>query len=336
MPITTKLDLLDVIIRHQIYVEFFKNENADDGNEAVDWLMTLLSLYLTKLGKTDFSEMTKADVSGFISYGKKNFANNFGKYNKAMLTKIKSFFYADYSMLKSLFGSFTRKSSASAPPTGKLWVKLLGQPSPGIGEEPKRLVRTFAASGFNSFAKIVKQAFAEKWTIADFLKSLVGTKELKFKDGLALKLKNQLSATIETFISTVTNFLNYSIGKILFDEYQWVSVLDNRTTVICRGRDGNIYRYGSGPIPPAHYRCRSSIVPVFERAIRDMPTFTNWIVGQPVAVMDDILGTDLARRARNGNSTPEDLTNVLRKRKLSLDNFIQKRKLILTPTKTSE
>lgn len=334
MPTTPKLDILDIIIRHQVYVEFFKNENSESGSDAVDWIMTNLSLFLTKIGKSDFAELTKKELTEFVSYGRKQIARGYGTFNKEMLAKIKAFFLADYSMLKTLLGSVTKQSAAKAPAASKLWAKLLNQPSPGTGEEPKQLLRTFAASAYNGFAKLAKQAFAEKWTFADFIKALTGTKSLNYRDGLAGKWKNQLDATVRTFISTASNFLNYTIGKILFDEYQWVSVLDERTTEICRHRDGNVYRYGNGPIPPAHYRCRSSIVPVIDRSVPVVPTFGSWILRQPVTVMDDILGTNLAREARRGNASPDDLTSVLRKRKLSLDNFIKKSKLILTPTKS--
>jgi SPP1 gp7 family putative phage head morphogenesis protein len=144
------------------------------------------------------------------------------------------------------------------------------------------------------------------------------------------RYKNQLSAVIETFISSVSSFLNHSIGSLFFDEYQWVSVLDSHTTEICRGRDGNVYRYGKGPIPPAHYRCRSSIMPIVDYSLKVMPTFSNWVSRQPRPVMDDILGSGLAQRTRTGGATGQDIVNAIRKRKLTLDQFAGKRNLILT------
>lgn len=43
--------------------------------------------------------------------------------------------------------------------------------------------------------------------------------------------------------------------------YAWVSTLDARTTIICIGLDGRRFEIGKGPMPPAHFNCRSDIVP---------------------------------------------------------------------------
>jgi len=45
---------------------------------------------------------------------------------------------------------------------------------------------------------------------------------------------------------------------------EWVATLDNRTTLICGGRDGRIFPVGNGPFPPAHWNCRSLRVPVIK------------------------------------------------------------------------
>jgi SPP1 gp7 family putative phage head morphogenesis protein len=44
--------------------------------------------------------------------------------------------------------------------------------------------------------------------------------------------------------------------------YEWVATLDSRTSLICMSRDGVIYKdYDRDPKPPAHFNCRSTIVP---------------------------------------------------------------------------
>jgi len=45
--------------------------------------------------------------------------------------------------------------------------------------------------------------------------------------------------------------------------YQYAAVLDTRTTPVCRYMDGNIYPVSdTGHLPPQHYRCRSTTIPV--------------------------------------------------------------------------
>lgn len=44
--------------------------------------------------------------------------------------------------------------------------------------------------------------------------------------------------------------------------YQYAAVLDDRTTDICNGLHGKIFVAGSEPVPPMHFNCRSTLVPV--------------------------------------------------------------------------
>ena len=40
-----------------------------------------------------------------------------------------------------------------------------------------------------------------------------------------------------------------------------MAILVIRTTVECAGHDGKVYKRGSHPLPPLHFRCRSLIIP---------------------------------------------------------------------------
>jgi SPP1 gp7 family putative phage head morphogenesis protein len=44
---------------------------------------------------------------------------------------------------------------------------------------------------------------------------------------------------------------------------RWVSVLDSRASDICQGLAGQVFPAHDGPRPPAHFNCRSTVVPVF-------------------------------------------------------------------------
>lgn len=44
--------------------------------------------------------------------------------------------------------------------------------------------------------------------------------------------------------------------------YQYSAILDDRTTPICAGLHGKIFKNGDEPIPPMHFNCRSLLVPI--------------------------------------------------------------------------
>lgn len=48
----------------------------------------------------------------------------------------------------------------------------------------------------------------------------------------------------------------------IVDAYQYSAILDGRTTDICRGLHGKIFKNGTEPVPPMHFNCRSILIPV--------------------------------------------------------------------------
>lgn len=44
--------------------------------------------------------------------------------------------------------------------------------------------------------------------------------------------------------------------------YEFSAILDDRTTDVCAGLDGKVFEEGTQPIPPLHFNCRSTLVPI--------------------------------------------------------------------------
>ena len=110
----------------------------------------------------------------------------------------------------------------------------------------------------------------------------------------------------------------------LFGWYIWLSVMDRRTSEICTSRNRKRYRFGKGPIPPAHIRCRSHIAPIVGMDDIAAESFYTWAVRQPATVQDDILGEDLADELRNGSLKEKDLPKFESRQVLTLDEFRRK------------
>lgn len=92
----------------------------------------------------------------------------------------------------------------------------------------------------------------------------------------AIKQVNQVvdlqKSQTATWVRTLTNHLAVQARTMTLEEnddildgYEWVATLDSRTSLICMGRDGIIYPNTNdpekSPKPPAHFGCRSTIVP---------------------------------------------------------------------------
>jgi len=133
-------------------------------------------------------------------------------------------------------------------------------------------------------------------------------------------------------------------NKHLLKGIQIVATLDARTTPICRDLDGKVFPVDSGPRPPFHVACRTTIAPLVKswKAIgsRRLPALTEtrrramdgfvprgethnaWLLRQPVPIQEEILGvrraeifrtkkgielSDLIDRQRNRYWTLEEL-----------------------------
>lgn len=82
--------------------------------------------------------------------------------------------------------------------------------------------------------------------------------------GLAATFTRNAASINRTLVTGVSTWVREQVWAINndIDRVQWVSVLDGKTSDICRSRDGKIYPKGEGPRPPAHFRCRSIVIPL--------------------------------------------------------------------------
>jgi len=51
-------------------------------------------------------------------------------------------------------------------------------------------------------------------------------------------------------------------GENLISGYQYSAILDGRTSRICEGLHGKLFKRGEEPIPPMHFNCRSLLIPI--------------------------------------------------------------------------
>lgn len=88
------------------------------------------------------------------------------------------------------------------------------------------------------------------------------------QDILDKELKQMSEVQIERFARTKHTEVLNNARVDFFDNsgvvaaYQYSAVLDDVTSDICRGLDGKIFEAGNQPIPPMHFNCRSTLIPI--------------------------------------------------------------------------
>lgn len=197
-------------------------------------------------------------------------------------------------------------------------------------------------------------------TTDDLIRSLIGSRSLKYKDGIREVSRRGAEALVRTSINHAVNQgrqMVWEANQDLIRGVRWVSTLDTRTTPICRHRDGRV-----GPVvmtpgwrpppgsealdppmarPPAHPNCRSTTVAVTKswkdlgfdvdeldegtRASMDgqVPgnlTYFEWLNRQSAGVQKDVLGPTRYRLWKEGGIAPDRFQNDVG-RQMTLDEL---------------
>ena len=193
------------------------------------------------------------------------------------------------------------------------------------GEVVSKAFRGIATSQAERFSQVVRNGLLTGETTPDIAKRLIGSlqfgEEAKTVGQLAAAggeltavANNQVIALVRTSINQVANTASqqvYEANQDITQKYRYVATLDTRTSAICRALDGREFDYGKGPMPPQHFNCRSTTVPVInykelgfdpppsvtkgKRASMDGPvpaneTYGEWLAKQPRATQSDALG----------------------------------------------
>lgn len=180
----------------------------------------------------------------------------------------------------------------------------------------------------------LRMGFVEGQTIQQMINRLRGTKAKGYQDGLIEIDRRNCEAVVRTATAHTANFTRqrfYEENDDLITSLKWCSSIDGRTSAVCRARDGQTFPLKSGPRPPAHWRCRSTMSPVLrtwrsmnidmdeispstrasiDGQIPEDTTYQQWLKGKPAAYQDDILGKTKGQLFRKGE--------------LALDRFVDK------------
>lgn len=188
------------------------------------------------------------------------------------------------------------------------------------GEVVSKAFRGIAVDQAEQFSQVVRQGLLTGEPTPAIAKRLIGSlqfgeeaktvKQLIAAGGQATAVAdNQVMALVRTSINQVANSASqqvYEANQDITKRYRYIATLDTRTSSICRALDGREFEYGRGPMPPQHFNCRSTTVPIIDpdilppstvakRASADGPVPANtsygqWLKDQPLSVQQDVLG----------------------------------------------
>jgi SPP1 gp7 family putative phage head morphogenesis protein len=188
------------------------------------------------------------------------------------------------------------------------------------GEVLEKAFRGVAVDQAERFSQVVRNGLLTGETTPSIAKRLIGNlqfgeeaktvRQLVAAGGQATAVAdNQVMALVRTSINQVANSASqqvYEANQDITKKYRYVATLDSRTSSICAALDGREFEYGKGPMPPQHFNCRSTTVPIIDpdilppstiakRASADGPVPINmnygqWLAEQSNKVKAEVLG----------------------------------------------
>jgi SPP1 gp7 family putative phage head morphogenesis protein len=246
-------ELFDVVVRHQIYLEGLKRGRNADFPKVLAQLDRALRTGLAHIDYASLSEASKRKLNDLLVALRKSMRAIFDPWLKLLVEWLERFMQVEVEAFNAYFGgniepaSVLASSKTEPMSDGLFWLPLL---------------RGSAAYSMMKIERLVIAGYANQTPTDEIIRGLLGTKAKSFKDGIGRTLDNQTTAAVATVMQHLSAQASMNVAKSIFGEYEWLSVLDDVTTRICRDRDGKRYVYGRGPMPPAHMRCRSTTMPV--------------------------------------------------------------------------
>jgi SPP1 gp7 family putative phage head morphogenesis protein len=188
------------------------------------------------------------------------------------------------------------------------------------GEVLEKAFRGVAVDQAERFSQAVRNGLLTGETTPSIAKRLIGNlqfgeeaktvRQLVAAGGQSTAVAdNQVMALVRTSINQVANSASqqvYEANQDITKKYRYVATLDSRTSSICAALDGREFEYGKGPMPPQHFNCRSTTVPIIDpdilppstiakRASADGPVPVNmnygqWLAEQSNKVKAEVLG----------------------------------------------
>ena len=147
------------------------------------------------------------------------------------------------------------------------------------GQVIEKAFRGIASTQADLISREIRVGITEGESLAKISKRLRGrlqfgknqemtAKAQALAGGNGMKLaNNQVRTIVRTSVNQVQTMASqevYAANQDVTQRYEYVATLDSKTTALCGSLDGKTFRYGEGPMPPQHFNCRSTTVPIID------------------------------------------------------------------------
>jgi len=307
-------EIQDVITRHQVYLLRY---SAGREKEAAQYIDEITQRITDELMNDELTDMDIQRLNRFMDEIVEFQQDLMGQLEEKILDDVDDLANQETDWATAMLSNFL--GELDTPSRIETQLAVFAGILPVAGLTIRSLVSRFRQK---KIAQTV-QSIRDGITLRENNQQIIG--RMQTINPLHKKQAGVLIKTITNYTSVQARDVAMRLNPNFFDGYEWVSVLDSRTSLICASRDGTVYPFTNDPVlspkPPAHFSCRSTITPKLKPQFESRQTkqprrtaegakgktkvnaqtnYQSWLTRQPAAFQDEVLGKTRGLLFRRG------------------------------------
>ena len=335
---STQDGITNAVVRHQIFVQRF---GANIGNKTAKALIEIQKLAERRLLNPDLTDFQRDRLQVIANDMQEQYRLIMGENIQDRLSELDDFAKYEAEFTKGIMQ--TNITGSTVLPNPEQISAAIDMARMEVGRQELGIRQIF--KGFTDrAAKQVAQQISDGAILGETNQQI--TNRLRQLNGLHKNQAMTITRTVTNNISAIARDEVMRANEDVLEGYEWVAALDNRTTLVCASRDGKVYSFNDpdAPRPPAHFNCRSTIVPKVKpefdlgadvettrtargadgaERIDSDTNYEAWLRRQPASFQDEVLGRERGKLFRgkklklerfvdeNGKPIPLDQLRVL-------------------------
>lgn len=328
--------LLDASIRHAVFLEQLK---SGEVKKFAPFLKEIDRSLRERLTKADLTDYTTKRLESLLKDVDSLLLGIFDRYTDQLNLDL-----VDIANYEAQFEATSLNKvvptgvtfDAALPTTAAIRAAILTNPLSVRGTDGGKLLDTFI-QGFTSTERqrltgAIRQGFFESQTNFQIIKNIRGTKALGYNDGILATTSRNAGAIVRTavqHVSTQARMETLKENSDVVQQVELVATLDSKTTQVCRSLDKRRFPIDSGPRPPLHINCRTTVIAVtsFSSLFAKDATrasvgdtgglqvsadlsYYDWLKQQPATFQDKAIGPTRAKLLRDGGLSTERFSEL--------------------------
>jgi SPP1 gp7 family putative phage head morphogenesis protein len=261
--VTANEAYLDAMVAHQIYTLRYGTKVREDIYKLLDStekrVAEIIRSHLSSKGEGFVSKTQYNKLNRVKAAIKKSRSDAWDESEKILRLHLLDLVKAEPEFTDSIVKSVLPVVIETKLPAAETLHSIVST-RPFQGRLLKQWMRDTKAADLNAMMSVIQRGMVAGLGSDAIAKSVIGTSFAKGVDGVTQRARNNVNSIVTTAVQEIANGARreyFNNNADIVEQERFVATLDERTTLQCAGFDGKIFKFGVGPQPPLHMKCRS-------------------------------------------------------------------------------